>query len=131
MLLLSKSCELCIFASHYRITSHKITNTLSLSSFIAQRIYSSSEEKRKISRPAIIIAMLGVCIGVVVMIVSIAVVFGFKEEVTAKVVGFGNDIQILSLTQNQKGEFVPSFLRSLHGCECQGLLLWFQVLFFG
>lgn len=107
LLLLSESYEMCIFASHYCITSHKITNTLSLSSFIAQRIYSSSEEKRRISRPAIIIAMLGVCIGVVVMIVSIAVVFGFKEEVTAKVVGFGNDIQILSLTQNQKGELLP------------------------
>ena len=26
---------------------------------------------------------------------------------TAKVVGFGNDIQILSLTQNQKGELLP------------------------
>ncbi len=51
--------------------------------------------------------MLGVCIGVVVMIVSIAVVFGFKKEVTAKVVGFGSDIQILSLTQNQKGELLP------------------------
>ncbi|MCQ2075781.1 MAG: ABC transporter permease [Bacteroidaceae bacterium] len=80
---------------------------MSLSRFIAQRIYSSRDNKQKVSRPAVVIAMLGVCVGVVVMIISIAVVFGFKNEVTSKVVGFNNDVQVLSLMQNERGELLP------------------------
>ena len=51
--------------------------------------------------------MLGVAIGVTVMIVSLAVVLGFKHEVSSKVIGFGSHIQVLSLTQNQNYEVMP------------------------
>ena len=51
--------------------------------------------------------MLGVAIGVAVMIVSLAVVLGFKHEVSSKVIGFGSHIQVLSLTQNQNYEVMP------------------------
>ena len=51
--------------------------------------------------------MLGVAIGVAVMIVSLAVVLGFKHEVSSKVIGFGSHIQVLSLTQNQNYEMMP------------------------
>lgn len=80
---------------------------MGLAGFIAQRLYADKDGKKRISRPAVLIAMLGVCVGVVVMIVSVGVVYGFKNEVTAKVVGFGSDIQVLSLTQNQQGEILP------------------------
>ena len=80
---------------------------MSLPSLIAKRLYSDKEGRRRISRPAVVIAMLGVSVGVVVMLVSVGVVYGFKNEVTAKVVGFGSDIQVLSLTQNSQYEMLP------------------------
>ena len=42
-----------------------------------------------------------------VMIVSIAVVMGFKSQVSSKVVGFGAHIQVLSLTQGEDYELLP------------------------
>ena len=51
--------------------------------------------------------MLGVAIGVAVMLISLAVVLGFKHEVSSKVIGFGSHIQVLSLTQNQNYEMMP------------------------
>ena len=51
--------------------------------------------------------MLGVTIGVAVMLVSLAVVLGFKHEVSEKVIGFGSHIQVISLTQNQNYEMMP------------------------
>ncbi|MBO4215943.1 MAG: ABC transporter permease, partial [Bacteroidaceae bacterium] len=76
--------------------------------FIAKRIYADKvEDGERFSRPAIRIAMLGVAIGVAVMIVSLAVVLGFKHEVSSKVIGFGSHIQVLSLTQNQNYEVMP------------------------
>lgn len=80
----------------------------SFASYIARRIYSDkTEDGKRYSRPAIRIAMLGVAIGVAVMIVSLAVVLGFKREVSEKVIGFGSHIQVLSLTQNEKYEMWP------------------------
>ena len=46
------------------------------------------------------VATLSVAIGVAVMIVSLAVIFGFKREITAKLSGFGAHVQIASLDGN-------------------------------
>lgn len=76
--------------------------------FIAKRIYAdNTEDGKRFSRPAIRIAMLGVAIGLAVMIISLGVVLGFKNEVSSKVIGFGSHIQVLSLTQNQNYEIMP------------------------
>lgn len=82
--------------------------TVSFELFIAKRIYADkAEDGERFSRPAIRIAMLGVTIGVAVMLVSLAVVLGFKHEVSEKVIGFGSHIQVISLTQNQNYEMMP------------------------
>ena len=62
--------------------------------FIARKIYSDQGDKRKVSRPAIRIATIGVAIGLAVMIVTVGVVLGFKHTIRDKVVGFGGHIQI-------------------------------------
>ncbi len=81
---------------------------MSFELFIAKRIYADkAEDGERFSRPAIRIAMLGVAIGVAVMLISLAVVLGFKHEVSSKVIGFGSHIQVLSLTQNQNYEMLP------------------------
>lgn len=62
--------------------------------FIAKRIYRDKKGEKQVSKPAIRIAMLGIAIGLAVMIVSVAVVIGFKHEVSEKVIGFGAHIKI-------------------------------------
>lgn len=74
--------------------------------FIARRIFRGTAGQR-FSRPAILIAAAGIAVGLTVMVVSVAVARGFKREVSGKVVGFGSDIQILSLTQNQNFQVYP------------------------
>lgn len=67
---------------------------MSLSFFIAKRIYKSGGYGKKVSRPAIRIATTGVAIGLAVMIVSVSIVFGFKHTIRDKVVGFGCHINV-------------------------------------
>jgi len=65
--------------------------------FIAKRIYSDQGDKRKVSRPAIRIATIGVAIGLAVMIVTVSVVLGFKHTIRDKVIGFGSHIQVQNM----------------------------------
>lgn len=67
---------------------------MSLSLFIARRLYRDSDAGKQVSRPAVLIALIGVAIGLAVMIITVSVIVGFKNEVRDKVVGFGSDIQI-------------------------------------
>ena len=67
---------------------------MNLPLYIAKRIYSDQDDKRKVSRPAIRIATIGVAIGLAVMIVTVSVVLGFKHTIRDKVVGFGSHIQV-------------------------------------
>ncbi len=48
--------------------------------------------QRRISRPATTIAQWGVSVGIIVMLVAVAIVVGFKNEVRNKVIGFGSHI---------------------------------------
>lgn len=67
---------------------------MSLSLFIARRIYRETDGGKQVSRPAVLIAMVGIAVGLAVMIIAVAVVVGFKSEVRNKVIGFGSHIQI-------------------------------------
>ena len=63
--------------------------------FIARRIHSDhTDDKQKVSKPAIRIATAGVAIVLAVMIISVSVVLGFKHTIRDKVVGFGSHIQV-------------------------------------
>ena len=70
---------------------------MNLPLFIARRIYSDQGDQRKVSRPAIRIAIIGVAIGLAVMIVTVSVVLGFKHTIRDKVAGFGGHIQVQNL----------------------------------
>ena len=65
--------------------------------FIARRINGQTDDHKKVSRPAIRIATAGVAIGLAVMIVTVAVVLGFKHTIRDKVVGFGSHIQVINV----------------------------------
>lgn len=75
--------------------------------FIAKRLYREKGDKKQVSRPAITIATLGVAIGLAVMIISVSVALGFKNEIKSKVIGFGSHIQVTSLDVTNPMEAYP------------------------
>lgn len=80
---------------------------MNLPLFLSTRIYAKGDNKRKVSRPAIRIATLGVAIGLAVMIISVSVVIGFKHTIRDKVVGFGSHIQVSDFLSLQTAENMP------------------------
>jgi len=75
--------------------------------FIAKRIYKDRGESKNVSPPAIRIAVFSIAIGLIIMILSVAVVIGFKKEIREKVVGFGSHIQIANFDSNHSFEKKP------------------------
>lgn len=95
---------------------------MSLSFFIARRLYRSPDNKAHMSSLGVKIATVGVAIALAVMIVSVAVVVGFKNEIKNKVVGFGGSIQVLNSDAVQSGQEIPveaspDFVRRLKKVE--------------
>lgn len=66
--------------------------------FIAQRIVAKG--KANFSRPIIRIAILSIVLGISVMIISVAIVTGFQQQIRDKVIGFGSHIQISRYDSN-------------------------------
>jgi lipoprotein-releasing system permease protein len=77
--------------------------------FLAKRIHFSKDkgDNRRVTPPVVRIAMAGIAIGLAVMIVSVAVVVGFKKEVRNKVIGFGSHIQLTNFDNNTSYETIP------------------------
>lgn len=80
---------------------------MSLPLFIARRVYSNNDAERKVSRPAIRIATIGVAIGLAVMIVSVCVVLGFKHTIRDKVFGFGGHVTVANFSSLHGGDQRP------------------------
>jgi len=79
---------------------------LNLEYFIAKRIH-FQQGKKNVSRPAVRIATIGIALGLAVMIIAIAVVIGFKEQIRNKTIGFGGHIQITNFDNNNTYEMNP------------------------
>ena len=73
--------------------------------FIASRLASVRTSGR--NRIMVRVAVTGVAVSIAVMIVAIAVILGFKEQISSKVVGFSPELQILNLDNNNSFETVP------------------------
>ena len=88
---------------------------------IAKRLYFSEEGKARTSRPAVRVALGGILIGVMVMIVAISVVVGFKQEIQRKVAGFGSHIQVVSFDNNATYELQPVEVSDSLRMKLQGI----------
>ena len=76
--------------------------------FIAKRLYKGDKKNEKrVSSPAVSIAVTGIALGLTVMILSVCIVIGFKKEIRGKVIGFGSHIQITSFEDNSSYELNP------------------------
>ena len=79
---------------------------MSLEFFIAKRIH-FQQGRKNVSRPAVRIATIGIALGLAVMIIAIAVVIGFKQQIRNKTIGFGGHIQITNFDNNNTYEMNP------------------------
>ncbi len=80
---------------------------MSLELFIAKKIHFNQDGEKKVENPTIRVAMIGIALGLAVMILSIAIIVGFKKEVRNKVIGFGSHIQITNFDSNSSFEYHP------------------------
>src|SRR5690606_33654942 len=78
---------------------------LNLGLFIAKRI--SLQADRTFSKLIVRIAIVGIMLGLGVMILSVAIVKGFKSEIREKVRGFNGDIQYIKYDLNSSFENSP------------------------
>jgi len=90
--------------------------------YIARRIFSAKENRNNLSHRIVNIALFGIILGLVVLILSVAIVTGYKSEVGRKVIGFGSHLQIVNLDSNQSFETSPisqdqPFLNDLKNIE--------------
>ena len=91
---------------------------MNIERFIAKRILSGSGASNQLSRPIVRISILGIVLGLAVMILAVAIVTGFQNEIKAKLIGFNSHIQITNYDNNVSAEPKPikriqPFLRSL------------------
>jgi lipoprotein-releasing system permease protein len=75
--------------------------------FVASRIIKGGLPGKRLSGPVIKVAVLGIVLGMVVMIISMATGLGFKREIRDKIIGFGSHIQVMSYDFNQSFETFP------------------------
>ena len=80
---------------------------MNLPYFIAQRLIKGRREGTSFSRPINVIAIVGIAMGLAVMILAVAILTGFKQQIREKVVGFGSHIQIMNFDSNISFETAP------------------------
>ena len=73
----------------------------------ADKTGGSNRSGRRIARPAVRVAIGGITMGIAVMIVTLAVVLGFKQTIRDKVIGFGGHIQVVNFDNNSTYEMQP------------------------
>ncbi len=84
--------------------------------YIAQRLYfresthGTEHPSSPHTGPAVRVALWGMIIGVLVMIITIFIVVGFKQTIREKVVGFGSHIQVVNFDNNNTYEMKPIFV---------------------
>ena len=78
---------------------------MSFASFISARI--TFKSKRTFSKLIVRIAIIGIMLGLGVMILSLAIVKGFKHEIREKVRGFAGDISVVKFDLNSSYDSSP------------------------
>lgn len=75
--------------------------------FIANRITFDKKDGKSFTGPIVNISVIGIALSLAVMILSVAIVTGFKNEVRAKVTGFSADVQVANFDANNSFETQP------------------------
>ena len=81
--------------------------------FIAKRLHYEQKGKKRVSKTAVKIAVLGTAIGTAVMIIAMCVITGFKNEIREKLIGFSSHYQICGLSERGSIDCRPISVDSL------------------
>ncbi len=75
--------------------------------FIAKKLFIAKENNNSYTKPILRIAIFAVTLSVAVMLISLMIVNGFKNDISSKVIGFGSHIVITKFSNNQSYESEP------------------------
>ncbi len=75
--------------------------------FIAKRLALHSSDKQNLSQLMVKVATISIALGMIIMIVSVAIVTGFRTQIEGKVIGFGGHLQITNYDSNVSYESTP------------------------
>jgi len=75
--------------------------------FIVKKIIRSRPGKKSGANALVNVSVIAISLSMAVMILSVAILSGFKKEIKDKLTGFGSHIQISSLTANNSWEAGP------------------------
>ncbi|KAF0239443.1 MAG: hypothetical protein FD181_31 [Prolixibacteraceae bacterium] len=89
--------------------------------FISKRLFFDKSNQQFLSKKIIRIALFGIALGLAVMIVSVAVITGFKTEIRNKVIGFGSHIQIINFESRNSYENPPISKNQPFACELKNI----------
>jgi lipoprotein-releasing system permease protein len=79
---------------------------MSTGTFIAKRLIKERGQGTSFSRPINVIAIIGIALGLAVMILAVAILTGFKQQIRDKIAGFAAHIQVVNLDANLSYETV-------------------------
>ena len=80
---------------------------MTFSAYIAKRILQNNRTDHHMSKPIVKIGIIGIALGVAVMIITIAVVTGFQQQITQKIIAFNAHLRISDYNQNTSEEPNP------------------------
>ncbi len=70
-------------------------------------MFGQRAQGHRLSRPAVHIATWGVAVGLMVMILSLCIILGFKGEIRQKVIGFGGHVEVINYQSMFHAEAQP------------------------
>jgi len=114
LILKGKNTKACCFkAGNDNFVKKSVLN---VAYFIARHIAPGRTEAY--ARPVIRIAVISIALGLALMIISVAIVIGFKNSISDKVTGFSAPLQVVAFTNNESLEESPvtistKFLKAL------------------
>jgi len=75
--------------------------------FIARKLFFDKTNKQLLSQKIIRISLYGIALSFAIMLISVSVVIGFKNEIRNKIIGFGSHIHIVNFDTNNSYELSP------------------------
>jgi lipoprotein-releasing system permease protein len=84
-----------------------VKNNLNTERFIAKRIISGDKSTNRFSVPIVRISIMAIALGLAVMILTVAIITGFKNEIQNKLIGVVSHIQITNYDANSSDEPSP------------------------
>ncbi len=80
---------------------------MNIERFIAKRIISADKTTNRFSMPIVRISVMAIALGLAVMILTVAIITGFKDEIQNKLIGVVAHIQITNYDANTSDEPSP------------------------